>query len=168
MRGKTGTTPRRFICPSSAICRSLLCLLFVLVTGSSSDNPELEYQLAVLRAVDGVTGVSIFGVEGRDKQHGINLYLCVSPDEPRTRIREACAQHKPTKLQAALVARQRVAAALGSAALEAAEDPGNSSCARMLTICGESVASEMWVVESKSAVFQDTVIHREKQRKSQF
>ena len=57
-----------------------------------------------------------------DKQHGINLYLCVSPDEPRTRIREACAQHKPTKLQAALVARQRVAAAHGSAALEAAEE----------------------------------------------
>ena len=76
----------------------------------------------MLRAVDGVTGVSILGVEGRDKQHGINLYLCVSPDEPRTRIREACAQHKPTKLQAALVARQRVAAALGSAALEAAEE----------------------------------------------
>ena len=92
----------------------------MLVTGSSSDNPELEYHLAVLRAVDGVTGVSIFGVEGRDKQHGINLYLCVSPDEPRTRIREACAQHKPTKLQAALVARQRVAAALGASQLRVA------------------------------------------------
>ena len=87
MRGKTGTTPCRFICPSSAICRSLLCLLFVLVTGSSSDNPELEYQLAVLRAVDGVTGVSIFGVEGRDKQHGINLYIRASPGVPRKQIR---------------------------------------------------------------------------------
>ena len=99
-----------------------MCLLFVLVAGSSSGITELDYHLSVLQAVDGVTGVSVFGVEGRDKQHGINLYLRVSPDAPRKQIRVACAQDKPTKLEAALVAKQRVAAALGSAALEAAEE----------------------------------------------
>ena len=31
-------------------------LLFVLVAGSSSGSPELDYQLAVLNKVDGVTG----------------------------------------------------------------------------------------------------------------
>ena len=79
---------------------ALFCSLFVLVAGSSSGNPELEYHPAVLQAVDGVTGVSTFGVEGRDKQHGINLYICVSPGVPRKQIRVACAQDKPTKLQA--------------------------------------------------------------------
>ena len=53
----------------------------MLCAGSSTDSCGLEYHLKVLQAVDGVTGVSIFGVEGRDKQHGINLYvqrLCVN------------------------------------------------------------------------------------------
>ena len=49
MRGKTGTTPRLFICPSPAICRSLACLLFVLVAGS------WQYHISVLNQVDGVT-----------------------------------------------------------------------------------------------------------------
>ena len=92
----------------------------MLVAGSSSGNPELDYHLAVLQAVDGVTGVSTFGVEGRDKQHGINLYIRVSSGVPRKQIRVACAQDKPTKLQAALVARQRVAAALGASQLRVA------------------------------------------------
>ena len=115
---KYACAPHRFICPSPFA--ALFCSLFVLVAGSSSGNPELDYHLAVLQAVDGVTGVSTFGVEGRDKQHGINLYIRVSPGVPRKQIRVACAQDKPTKLQAALVARQRVAAALGASQLRVA------------------------------------------------
>ena len=139
------------------------------MAGSSSGNSELDYHLAVLKTVHGVSGVHSFGKEGSGKQYGVFLFVRTHPEADRVPIRVACSSVVgTTKLDAALVAKQRVAAALGSAALEAAEDPGNSSCARMLTICGESVASEMWVVESKSAVFKDTRIHREKQRKSRF
>ena len=79
--------------------------------------------MAVLRAVDGVTGVNDFGTEGNhSQQFGVQLYVRERPQTGRQKVRVACAHDKPTKLEAALVARQRVAEKLGAAALEAAEE----------------------------------------------
>ena len=84
--------------------------------------------MAVLRVVEGVTGVKDFGTEGNHReQFGVQLYVRVQPDSARQKIRVACAHDKPTKLDAALVARQRVAAELGPAALEAADTAARRS-----------------------------------------
>ena len=59
----------------------------------------------MLRAVEGVTGVSAFGTEGNHReQFGVQLYVRVQPDSTREKIRVACAHDKPTKIDAALVA----------------------------------------------------------------
>ena len=98
-------------------------MLFVLVAGSSSGNSELDYHLAVLKTVHGVSGVHSFGKEGSGKQYGVFLFVRTHPEADRVPIRVACSSVVgTTKLDAALVAKQRVAAALGSAALEAAEE----------------------------------------------
>ena len=92
------------------------------MAGSSSGNSELDYHLAVLKTVHGVSGVHSFGKEGSGKQYGVFLFVRTHPEADRVPIRVACSSVVgTTKLDAALVAKQRVAAALGSAALEAAE-----------------------------------------------
>jgi len=114
---------------TSCYCRSLLllvCLIFVLVVGSSSGGHGLEHHLAVLNEIVGVTGAKDFGTEGdRDKQFGVYLSLRTAPGRDGvSRIRVPCTAVIETKLDAALVARQKVAAALGPAgpaACEAAE-----------------------------------------------
>ena len=93
------------------------------MAGSSSGNSELDYHLAVLKTVHGVSGVHSFGKEGSGKQYGVFLFVRTHPEADRVPIRVACSSVVgTTKLDAALVAKQRVAAALGSAALEAAEE----------------------------------------------
>jgi hypothetical protein len=68
---------------TSCYCRSLLllvCLIFVLVVGSSSGGHGLEHHLAVLNEIVGVTGAKDFGTEGdRDKQFGVYLSLRTAP-----------------------------------------------------------------------------------------
>ena len=77
----------------------------MLVAGSSSgSNDLLKYHLAVLNAVEGVTGVNDFGTEGNhSQQFGVQLYVRERPGSARQKIRVACALDKPTKLDAALV-----------------------------------------------------------------
>lgn len=101
----------------------LVCLIFLPVVGSSSGGHDLEHHLAVLNKVDGVTGAKDFGTEGdRAKQFGVYLSVRTAPGpQGVSRIRVACTADIETKLDAALVARRKVAAALGLAALEAAE-----------------------------------------------
>ena len=110
MRGETGLTPRRFIRPSPAIRRSLVCLLFVLVAGSSSGVHDLDYLLAVLNQVDGVTGANHFGTEGdRRTQYGVHLKVRVAPGAPRQMKRIPCSSNVGwSKLDAALKAREHV------------------------------------------------------------
>ena len=62
------------------------------MAGSSSGNPELEYQLAVLRVVEGVTGVNPFGKEGSGKQYGVFLWVRTDPEADRQPI---CACRTP-------------------------------------------------------------------------
>jgi hypothetical protein len=102
---------------------ALFCSLFVLVAGSSSGNSELDYHLAVLKAVQGVTGVNDFGREGnRDgKQFGVHFYTRKA-GEARKMKRIPCGADIPTKVDAALAAKEYVAGVLGAAALEAAEE----------------------------------------------
>lgn len=90
----------------------LACLLSVLVAGSSSGSHDLEFHLAVLRAVEGVTGVNEFGTEGnRDrKQFGVHLYTRKA-GEDRKMKRIACGADIPTKVDAALAAKAYVASA---------------------------------------------------------
>ena len=102
---------------------ALFCLLSVLVAGSSSGNSELDHHLAVLKKVEGVTGVNDFGREGnRDgKQFGVHLYTRKA-GEDRKMKRVACGADIPTKVDAAIAAKEYVAGVLGAAALEAAEE----------------------------------------------
>ena len=82
-----------------------MCLLSVCVAGSSSGNPELDYHLAVLKAVHGVTGVNHFGKEGSGKQYGVFLWVRTHPEADRQPIRVPCSSVVgTTKLDAALVA----------------------------------------------------------------
>ena len=101
-----------------------MCLLFFCVAGSSSGNPELDYHLAVLNNVDGVTGANHFGTEGdRTAQYGVHLQVRPAPDKPRKMKRLSCSSIVGWfKLDAALAARRHVRDVLGPAALEAAEE----------------------------------------------
>ena len=90
----------------------------------------VEIHLAVLKVVEGVTGVNTFGKEGSGKQYGVFLWVRTHPEADRVPIRVACSSRVgTTKLDAALEAKQRVADALGGAALEAAEERVRIECA---------------------------------------
>ena len=73
--------------------------------------------------MEGVTGVNDFGREGnRDgKQFGVHLYTRKA-GEDRKMKRVACGADIPTKVDAAIAAKEYVAGVLGAAALEAAEE----------------------------------------------
>ena len=69
---------------------------------------DLDYHLAVLNNVDGVTGANHFGTEGdRTAQCGVHLKVRVAPGKPRQMKRVACSSAVGwSKLDAALKARE--------------------------------------------------------------
>jgi hypothetical protein len=92
------------------------------VPEASMSMPDRDRELEVLRAVVGVSGANYFGTEGhKSKQFGVNLYVRPEPEAERQQIRVPCAADKPTQADAARVAKRRVAAILGEAAVETAE-----------------------------------------------
>lgn len=103
-----------------SICRSLL--LFACVAGSS--DVDLDHQLAVLKSVDGVTGVSDFGTEGdKARQFGVQYYVRATPEADRQKVRIPCSKVVGwSKINAVLEARRRIAAIFGAAALDVAEE----------------------------------------------
>ena len=55
---------------------------------------ELEHHLAVLNAVEGVTGANDFGRQGdKTSQYGVHLKVRAAPDEQRKMKRERAPSH---------------------------------------------------------------------------
>jgi hypothetical protein len=113
---------------SSTGCATLCALRIVpltfcvrVVAVSMTPQQMLEFELEVLRKVDGCSGVNDFGTEGGPGQYGVHLHVRPAPGAPRKFKRVACASDKPTKLDAARVARAHVVEVLGAAAVERAE-----------------------------------------------
>ena len=103
---------------------------------------ELEHHLAVLRAVEAVSGCKDFGVEGdTSRQFGVEFYIRTAPGAAgRKKVRVACSEFFPTKIDAALEGRRRVRDALGDAALEAAETLVRARAAAGSSAAGSSSA----------------------------
>ena len=69
---------------------------------------ELEFELEVLRKVDGCSGVNDFGTEGGPGQYGVIFHIRSAPGAPRKTKRIPCTRVLVTKLDAALAARAHV------------------------------------------------------------
>ena len=94
----------------------------VLVSVPEALWTDRDQALEVLQNIDGVSGATYFGTEGhKSKQFGINLYVRRDLRSYREQIRVSCGADKPTQLDAARAARQRIVSILGVAAVEAAE-----------------------------------------------
>lgn len=114
------------------------------VPEASMSMPDRDRELEVLRAVVGVSGASYFGTEGhKSKQFGVNMYVRPEPEAERQQIRVPCAADKPTQADAARVAKRRVAAILGEAAVETAErlvtERHTAGCEGGRKACGQLV-----------------------------
>ena len=124
MRGEIGLTPRRFICPSPAICRSLVCLLFVLVAGSStgiSDEAEVEHILNVLKITPRCRGAGQSKYNGPDLNR-MDVHVKVEIDGVWTSIRRSGSAVFDTKLKMAREVRRRVEEIIGKAVVDLAEE----------------------------------------------
>jgi len=83
---------------------------------------DLDYQIEVLNAVEGVTAAKGFGVEGKGNPNSYGVALVVHvPDQARERVRVPCAAERPTKLDCVRVLKRRVDEMLGAGAVETAE-----------------------------------------------
>jgi hypothetical protein len=89
---------------------------------ASTSAMDRDRELEVLQAIVGVTGANYFGTDGhRTKQYGVHMQVRPNPEAARQMVRVACTGDKPTQADAARVAKRRVAAIVGDAAVEAAE-----------------------------------------------
>mmetsp|Transcript_2185 Transcript_2185/g.6591 ORF Transcript_2185/g.6591 Transcript_2185/m.6591 type:complete len:247 (+) Transcript_2185:147-887(+) len=87
-----------------------------------NEPTDLEQQLAILRLIEGVSGVFASEYVGPDLQR-MNVQLKVLPRRSSTKkpIRVPCSGARPDKLACALEAKRRVREELGDAAVDAAE-----------------------------------------------
>ena len=119
---------------------------------AATEQEKLEHLLALLRAVPGATSVNAYP---RDTFHasdlnrnGVRLKLDTG-DGPRW-INVHCNAEHPTKLAAALQARQKVRTAVGEAAFDAVEEQfrlGSSSMFESPPEVTLSAADEQWLAE---------------------
>ena len=90
----------------------------------ASDAAALLLQLDILRAVEGTSSVSSFGVEGTGKLNSYGVFLKVQLDSTQRavhKIRVPCSAEQPTKLDCAIEAKRRVAVIVGADRIEQAE-----------------------------------------------
>mmetsp|Transcript_4056 Transcript_4056/g.8496 ORF Transcript_4056/g.8496 Transcript_4056/m.8496 type:complete len:143 (-) Transcript_4056:423-851(-) len=89
----------------------------------ASYDAELQHQLQVLRSVAGASSVKDYP-PGRLTSYNLNksgVQLKLNLDGQTRSLNVHCSAERPTKLEAALVAKAKVKSLVGAAAMEAAE-----------------------------------------------
>ena len=115
-------------------------------TPETSPEEDLAMELAVLRAIVGVSKVSAHPAGRTDLKFNNNKVKIVyeKPDGDRVNLEVKCSQLLPTKLHAAREAKQQLAELLGSEAIEKAEEA-------ILTKLGGSTVSTSFFARSREA-----------------
>jgi hypothetical protein len=94
---------------------------FALRVEAGSSTPDLDHELEVLKAIEGILLVNIMNGAVLNSM-GINVSIRpLQPQSPRRRVRVVCSTSQPTVLLAAREAKRRITDMLGAEVVEAAE-----------------------------------------------
>ena len=94
---------------------------FALRVEAGSSTPDLDHELEVLKAIEGILLVNIMNGAVLNSM-GINVSIRpLRPQSPRPRVRVVCSTSQPTVLLAAREAKRRITDMLGAEVVEAAE-----------------------------------------------